>query len=222
MDVAAAHELLVRLAGRLPDDVLWRLRDWVAADAAAPVGALLPRALLRNRVGLTDGERSLLAAAAGDSRLVDAVLPLSVDTPVPAFTPGPELPDPALMGAMAVVAGHPGVEELRDSRRGPQRVLIVSGADRPWALTGTLQRLLRVHGDRTPCVEVLPAETELAKSTMGTGTELAKSTMGTGTELAESTGRRGFEPPAYHQAAIVGSRPVWTAPTRPRVLSPTS
>ena len=30
---AAGHELLVRLAGRLPDDVLWRLRDWLGADA---------------------------------------------------------------------------------------------------------------------------------------------------------------------------------------------
>ena len=43
---AAAHELLVRLAGRLPDDVSWRLRDWVAAGAADSVAALLPRALL--------------------------------------------------------------------------------------------------------------------------------------------------------------------------------
>jgi len=192
---AAAHELLVRLAGRLPDDVSWRLRDWVAAGAADSVAALLPRALLRNRIGLTDGERALLATAAGDSRLVDAVLPQSADVAVPPFSPGPELPDLALMGAMAVVAGHPGAEELRDSRRGPQRVLVVSGAfaaGRPYppaVLTGTLQRLLRVHGDRTPCVEVLPAD---------------------------------LEPPAYHQAAIVGSRPVWTAPSRPGVLSPTS
>jgi hypothetical protein len=186
VDAAAAHELLVRLAGRLPDDVSWRLRDWLATGAAGPVGALLPRALLRNRIGVTDGERELLAATAGSSRLVDAVLPLSVELPVPVFTPGPELPDLPVLSAMAVVAGHPGADELRDSRRGPQRVLIVSGAERPWELTGTLQRLLRVHGDRTPCVEVLPS---------------------------------GLEPPAYHQAAIVGSRPVWT---RLGVLSPTN
>jgi hypothetical protein len=187
VDSAAAHELLVQLAGRLPDDVIWRLRDWLAAGAAGPVGALLPRALLRNRIGVTEHERTLLAATAGGSRLVDAVLPLSsVDVPVPPFTAGPELSDLAVLGAMAVVAGHRGSEELRDSRRGSQRVLLVLGADRPWELTGTLQRLLRVHGDRTPCVEVLPA---------------------------------GLEPPAYHQAAIVGSRPVWT---RPGVLSPTS
>ena len=29
-------------------------------------------------------------------------------------------------------------------------------ADRPWALAGTLARLLRAHGEPTPCVEVLP------------------------------------------------------------------
>ena len=27
------HELLLRLAGRLPDDLLWRYRDWAASDA---------------------------------------------------------------------------------------------------------------------------------------------------------------------------------------------
>jgi hypothetical protein len=182
VDSGAAHELLLRLAGRLPDDVSWRLRDWLAAGAAGPVGSLLPRALLRNRVGVTDHERELLAATS-TSRLVDAVLP-GVEPPAPGFAPGPEVPDLAVLAAMAVVTGR--AEELRDARRGAQRVLVVTGADRAWELTGTLQRLLRVHGDRTPCVEVLPP---------------------------------GLEPPAYHQAAIVGSRPLWTSPD---LLSPTS
>ena len=35
-------------------------------------------------------------------------------------------------------------------------MLVVFGGDAPWLLTGTLQRVLRAHGDRTPCVEVLP------------------------------------------------------------------
>jgi hypothetical protein len=54
---AACHELLLRLAGRLPDDPLWRLRDWLSADVdqgRAAVGATLPRTLLRHRIGLTD------------------------------------------------------------------------------------------------------------------------------------------------------------------------
>ena len=46
------------------------------------------------------------------------------------------------------------------SARPDQRVVLVRGGDRPWVLTGTLQRLLRAHGDRTPCVEVLPAHGE--------------------------------------------------------------
>ena len=35
-------------------------------------------------------------------------------------------------------------------------VLVRADGDRPWALAGTLARLLRAHGDPTPCVEVLP------------------------------------------------------------------
>ena len=58
----AGHELLVRLAGRLPDDLLWRLRDWLAAGGYPSIEAVLPRALLRYRLGLTDHERDLLTA----------------------------------------------------------------------------------------------------------------------------------------------------------------
>ncbi|RZT89074.1 hypothetical protein EV383_6031 [Pseudonocardia sediminis] len=188
--VAAGHELLVRLAGRLPDDLLWRLRDWLAAGAHDSVDAVLPRALLRHRLGLTDHERDLLALCVDERspsrRLVDAILPLAeLDDPWTAFAAGHGLPDLAALSATSVVAGHPGVEELRQSLRGPhgeQRVLLVLGAERPWDLTATLQRLLRVHGDRTPCVEVLSIEMEV---------------------------------PAYHQAAFLGSATLWAAPAHP-------
>ena len=87
----------------------------------------------------------------------------------------------AALSVLGVVRGHPGCVELRQAfRLGPgadeQRVVVVHGGERPWTLTGTLQRVLRAHGDRTPCVEVLPAH---------------------------------GEPPAYHQAAIIGSTPLW-------------
>ena len=72
LGAAACHELLVRLAGRLPDRLLWRLREWLAAGAHAAVAALLPRALLRNRVGLTDEERDLLEAAVAGPRPAQA------------------------------------------------------------------------------------------------------------------------------------------------------
>lgn len=186
----AGHELLVALAGRMPDDVLWRLRDWLAAEAYGPLAAMLPRELLRHRLGLTDAERELLVASAGEwgapRRLLEAVLPL--DAPAAAdvvFRSHSDGLDAAALSVLGVVRGHAGCVELRQAWRvgagREQRVVIVHGGERPWSVTATLQRVLRAHADRTPCVEVLPAH---------------------------------GEPPAYHQAAIIGSAPVWTSTTR--------
>lgn len=187
----AGHELLVALAGRLPDGVLWRLRDWLAAGAHAPLGALLARELLRKRIGLTDDERDLLVASAGawgaSPRLLEAVLPLDAPPATDAVFRAADGADAAALSVLGVVRGHPGCVELRHALRlGPgagQRVVVVHGGERPWALAGTLQRVLRAHGDRTPCVEVLPAH---------------------------------GEPPAYHRAAIIGSAPLWQSPTQGR------
>ena len=182
----ACHELLVRLAGRLPDRLLWRLREWLAAGAHAAVAALLPRALLRNRVGLTDEERDLLeAAVAGRAprKLLDAVLTVTVpDDPDVTFRSGPD-PDVAALSLLAVARGVDGCVELRQTLRGTGRhaqrvVLVRAEGPRPWALAGTLARLLRAHGDTAPCVEVLPAG----------------------------------DPPAYHRAALAGSTLLWRRP----------
>jgi hypothetical protein len=182
----ACHELLVRLAGRLPDRLLWRLREWLAAGAHAAVAALLPRALLRNRVGLTDEERDLLeAAVAGRAprKLLDAVLTVTVpDEPDVTFRSGPD-PDVAALSLLAVARGVDGCVELRQTLRGTGRhaqrvVLVRAEGPRPWALAGTLGRLLRAHGDTAPCVEVLPAG----------------------------------DPPAYHRAALAGSTLLWRRP----------
>jgi hypothetical protein len=191
------HDLLLRLAGRLPDELIWRLRDWLAAESRAALSATLPRELLRNRIGLTERECELLSAAVGgwgaSRRLVDAVLPVDTpDAPAADFRDAPVEVDAAALSVLAVVRGHPGCQELRQARRAAvvaagtrsvradQRVVLVRGADRPWVLTGVLQRLLRAHGDRTPCVEVLPAHGERS---------------------------------AYHQAAIITSTPLWCAPS---------
>ena len=183
---AACHDLLVRLAGRLPDELLWRMREWLADGGREVLAATLPRELLRHRVGLTDHERALLEAAVGEwsasHRLLDAVLPARTEDEVTArFRAGSGEVDTAALTVLAVVRGHPGCIELRQGWRrsvnGPaQRIVLVLGAERPWTLTGTLQRVLRAHGDRTPCVEVLPPHRE---------------------------------PPSYHQAAIIGSAPLW-------------
>lgn len=187
----STHDLLVALAGRLPDDVLWRLRDWLAAGAHEPLAAMLTRELLRHRLGLTDAERTLLVDGAGEwgasRRLLEAVLPLDgpLHTDV-VFRSGTDALDAAALSVLGVVRGHPGCVELRQAwrvgPRGDQRVLVVHGGERPWTLVGTLQRVLRAHGDRTPCVEVLPAH---------------------------------GEPPAYHQAAIIGSAPLWQSTASP-------
>lgn len=183
MSEAQAHELLLRLAGRLPGTLVWRLRDWLSTGGRSSLAAVLPRELLRRRVGLTDEERDLLIGSAGawgaKPRLLDAVLPLPAPEEAPVlFAPDPAL-DAAALSALTIVKSHPGTRELHQARRGEQRVLIVFGGDTPWLLTGTLQRILRAHGDRTPCVEVLPTP----------------------------------DPPtAYHRAAVNGSAALWRSP----------
>ncbi|MFP5069132.1 hypothetical protein ACLFMI_05650 [Pseudonocardia nantongensis] len=184
--VPAGHELLLRLAGRFPDELLWRLRDWLASGttgSADAVGAVLPRTLLRHRIGLDDDERALLAAVVGPGspsrRLVAAVLPGST---TPEITFGAAEPDLGIWSARSVVAGHPGATGLQVATRGDgaQVVLVrcvATTAAPPAGLTAVLQRLLRVHGERTPRVEVLPGD---------------------------------VEPPAYHRDALAASTTVWT------------
>jgi hypothetical protein len=179
----AGHDLLVELAGRLPDELLWRLRDWLAAPSGADiVGVLLPRELMRAGVGVTDRERDLLGELAGSwgpaRWLLDAVLPAHEATgSAPAFAADDAPADAALLTVLAVVRAHPGCTELSVVRREGRRVVLVRGGERAWALAATLQRLLRAHGDRTPCVEVLAD---------GAGTD-------------------------YHRAATAVAPPLWSA-----------
>lgn len=173
----ACHDLLVRLAGRLPDRLVWRLRDWLAAGAYTALVRALPKALLRHRIGLTDAERELMEAClplwGAPRRSLDAVLP-AVEAPETKanfraeLNPGEpctDLPGPGAwrdsvdMMLAAVVRGHPGAKELRRSWRmddgKPQRVVLAHVTTDLATLTGTLQRMLRAHGDLTPCVEVV-------------------------------------------------------------------
>ncbi|MEQ3552156.1 hypothetical protein WIS52_16915 [Pseudonocardia nematodicida] len=162
MGTESGHELLLRLAGRCPDELLWRLRDWLAAGSTEALAAVLPRTLLRHRIGLTGEERALLGEVVGpDSpsrRLVDAVLPGSPG-PAPEFTAAE--PDLAAWAASSVVAGTAEARELLVATRSDgARVLLVRGPDRTAelvSLTATLQRLLRVHGEHVPRVEVWAA-----------------------------------------------------------------
>ena len=74
----ACHDVLLAMAGRLPDRLLWRLRDWLSSGAHVALRTALPRALLRHRIGVSEDERARLRTAVlawgGPARLVDAVL----------------------------------------------------------------------------------------------------------------------------------------------------
>lgn len=192
----ACHDLLVSLAGRVPDRALWRLRDWLAADADVALRSAVPRTLLRHRVGVSETERALLREAVqawrGPVRLVDAVLHAD-----PAPEPAVGFDDPSAVpwdGADLVLrALVPAVGDVGEVRRawrtGPDRarVVLVSAAGDLRSLTGTVQRALRAHGDGTPCVEVI-----------GDGTP--------------TTG--------YHRAAFASSEVLWRAGTLGPVPAP--
>ena len=194
---SACHELLLRLAGRLPDRQLWRFRDWLAAGALPELAHVLPLALLRERVGLTLAEFELVQDAVSgqgadgvDLGLLNSIReidePVDTDYTFSADPPGsverPGLGDPLAVLLGAFLSNRPGVGEVRGSWRvaaagapggsAVKRILVVT-ASTGWAqLTGELQRVQRAVGEAEPAVEVLPTD---------------------------------MEPPVYHRAALAAS-----------------
>ena len=167
------HELLLRLAGRLPDRHLWRYRDWLAGGAAEVVARLLPGTLMRERIARDDEEHRLLSDAllplGADPAVVNAVLPAVVDTtPHYSFTtepPAENVGDSAVLVLGATLRGRAGVREVRNTWRrrdsgSPKLVVLVSASDDYAELTGEIQRVLRALGDSAPCVEVVPKDLE--------------------------------------------------------------
>ncbi|MHA6802012.1 hypothetical protein [Salinifilum ghardaiensis] len=165
------HELLLRLADRLPDRYLWRYRDWLAGGAADVLARVLPAALVRERISLPDDEQRLLAEAliplGADPALVNAILPRSVaaepdvhfSAQPPASTAGAGHSDVLVLAA--TLRGRAGVREVRTSwRHGPEpkRVVLITATADHIELAGEVQRVLRALGDSAPRVEVLPTE----------------------------------------------------------------
>jgi hypothetical protein len=173
----AGHELLLRLAGRLPDQRLWRLRDWLAGGAIGSLARELPRTLLRDRIAVTEQERALLGlalrGAGADGGLISSIP--GVDEPPPLrYTFTPESPDRIDLGDStaavlgATLRGRQEVGEVRGCWRqdrspdgGGKRIILVSALARQAQLTGEMQRVLRALGEHEPCVEVLPPDMEL-------------------------------------------------------------
>lgn len=168
------HELLFRLAGRLPDDLLWRYRDWAASDAYPVLARSLPRTLLHDRVPLTDHELDLLHDAlvpyGADPGSISSVKGLD-ELPPTDYTFTAESPDRVSMGDSATVVlgatlrGRHGVGEVRSCWRVGQgaarRVILVVATTGHARLTGELQRVLRALGENAPCVEVMSSGMDL-------------------------------------------------------------
>jgi hypothetical protein len=166
-----AHELLLRLAGRLSDAQLWRFRDWLASGALPVLGRALPRALLHDRIGLTADEHGLLREIGADPALTSSVLGIAA-VPEPAFTFTGEAADQAASGDPvgvvlgATLRGREGLGEVRCAWRhaaggSTHRVVLVSAVEDHHRLAGELQRMLRALGEHEPCVEVLAPDFEL-------------------------------------------------------------
>lgn len=190
---SACHELLLRLAGRLPDRQLWRFRDWLAAGALPELSHVLPLTLLRERVGLMDDEFRLidiaLRAHGVDLGLLSSVREL-YELPELEYTFSDHevdsrnaLGDQLAVLLSALLRSRPSVGEVRATWRRPRhhtgpghievrRVLLVKASADHAALTGELQRVQRAVGEPDPCVEVLP---------------------------------EGIAPPLYHRAALAAS-----------------
>jgi hypothetical protein len=188
---ASCHELLLRLAGRLPDRQLWRFRDWLSAGALDALAGMLPLTLLRERVPITVPETYLLTQAVLDAGADPGQLNAMhwVDElPDLDYTFTSESPewmnagDSVAVVLGAVLHGRPEVIDVRCSWRrhrsgmgSPSRVVLVTATAECARLTGELQRVLRALGNYEPVVEVLPD---------------------------------GLDLPPYHEAAIAASEPM--------------
>ena len=187
----AAHHLLLRLAGRLPDTVLTRAREWLADGRLSDVGALVTDAALQLDLALPAEDGDLLGqlvASDGDDPIRVRHLPTGpvalrppyrflpvAPTGVSGASPGAD------RAAVAAAAAVPAVAALWRAWRvdqrpghapGPRRVYVVvarRGVDLP-RLAVAVQGRLSAAGERSPQVEVIavgdrvPAYQRLARS----------------------------------------------------------
>ncbi|WP_020669675.1 hypothetical protein [Amycolatopsis nigrescens] len=174
----ACHELLLRLAGRLPDRLLWRFRDWLGEGAMSTLARTLPRSLLKHSIDLDQPEYRLLVAGlvphGADWHQVSSTLGVD-DITQTGYTFTRSAPewvnsvDSVSVLIHATLRGRPDVGEVRESwrhggvsgEREAKRVLLITALSSMPRLTGELQRVMRVLGDEEPSVEVMPPRFEL-------------------------------------------------------------
>jgi hypothetical protein len=172
------HDLLLRLAGRTPDQLLWRFRDWLGEGAMGTLARTLPRSLLKHRIDLDQAEYRLLVAGliphGADWHQVSSTLGVD-DVTETRYTFTQSAPewvnsvDSVSVLLHATLRGRADVGEVRQSWRrlgaasggGAKRVLLVTATAGQPRLTGELQRVLRVLGDEEPSVEVIPPRFDL-------------------------------------------------------------
>lgn len=171
----AGHELLLRLAGRLPDSLLWRYRDWLGEGAVGALARTLPKTLLKHGIDLDQHEHQLLVAGfvphGADPHEVSSTLGVDVVPPT-RYTFRQDSPervntaDVVVAVVGAALRGRPRVGEVRQSWRhagdtAVRRILLIGAVGDCARLAGEVQRVVRVLGEEEPSVEVLSPKIEV-------------------------------------------------------------
>lgn len=186
----ACHGMLLRLAGRLPDDLVWQAREWLAEGAYGELARAVTFVTIAQRVPLAEIDTMYLAElleSAGEDSAVMAEAEVTRGDPMPYYEFEASSPDRdaavADRAAVKAVERAPGVRGLWGTWRlppgeaawpPPRRIFVVetdADAD-PVARTHDLQRRLAAAGEVHPQVEVVltgetPPAYQRAAQTMG-------------------------------------------------------
>ncbi|WP_239339845.1 hypothetical protein [Frankia sp. CiP3] len=180
--VTAAHEMLLRLAGRVPDDLLSQCRAWLAAGAYGDIARSVVFVAIMQKIALSHEDIAVLAVlleAAGGSTETLSEVDVVDDEPLLPYTftaavPGADArtADEVDRVALDTVRSQPGGLGLWRAWRHPadgspwpppRRVYLVeveAGSDLP-ALAVRVQRDLAFAGEQDGQVEVYQAGSEL-------------------------------------------------------------
>ena len=191
--------LLLRLAGRVPDEALAVMRTCVAEAEPETVVAMIADALRPGRLALTADEAAVAGAAlrthGGEARLADQA-PRIVGLPPPLYqfaTPGGGDPiaaaadEAAVRAAGLVAAGLVGLWRVRrSSGRATVTVRLAEVAPTAKAIeiTAEMQQAIGAAGETSPCVEVFAEGADLTP---------------------------------YHEAALAAAALVWSAAALPEI-----